>query len=129
MDKILFDTDNNTPGTLLNLIVDFIQPDCLVFVLPQTNYLSYVNKYFNKVLTPRICKLTNIFGKIICKKHQLSEYNDMFYIQTQIKNAQRNLNAYVHFETKELADKAEPYVDKSPNCHGRCCNGKGFKCR
>ena len=44
-------------------------------------------------------------------------------IHETVTKAQRSRATYVHFTSKELADKAYPFVGRG----NRCCYGKGFQ--
>ena len=128
MNTILIDIDNKTPGAISRLIVEFIIPKCALRV--GTNEKTYsilqVNKHFSKLKKPRDkCKIKTFFGRRRCKRHS-PDYAELATIHTTIQKSRQNNIAYVHFASKEIADKAQEYI----GVRGRsniCCYGKGFK--
>ena len=141
MDTILIDIDNNTPGAIISAVFEFIRPKCPRGLDPRGD-LCLVNKYFNKTIR-RIsvdCNRVKIFDRCMCKTHS-PDYDDLFVIHEQIIKAKKNFasvkdnwmegggDEYIHFETKELADKAVEYVEEHFVIGHRCCRGKGMLLR
>ena len=128
MNKILIDIDNKTPGAISRQIAEFLIPKCALHV--GTNEKTYsilqVNKHFSKLKKPRDkCKIKTFFCRRRCKRHS-PDYAELATIHTTIQKARQSNSAYVHFISKEMANKAQEYI----GVRGRsniCCYGKGFK--
>ena len=128
MNKILIDIDNKTQGAISRQIAEFLIPKCALHV--GTNEKTYsilqVNKHFSKLKKPRDkCKIKTFFGYRRCERHS-PDYAELATIHTTIQKARQNNIAYVHFDSKEMANKAQEYI----GVRGRrliCCNGKGFR--
>lgn len=128
MNTILIDIDNNTPGAISRLIVEFLIPKCALHV--GTNEKTYsilqVNKHFSKLKKPHDkCKIKTFFWHRRCKRHS-PDYTKLATIHTTIQKARQSNIAYVHFASKEIADKAQEYIGVRERSN-ICCYGKGFK--
>tara|TARA_Y100001970_G_C14189487_1_gene834490 strand:+ start:998 stop:1474 length:477 start_codon:yes stop_codon:yes gene_type:complete len=146
MEKILIDIDNQTPGAIIRNIFEFIRPKCPVGLDPKGT-LCLVNKYFHKTIRSLlvVCNVENIFDRDICKIHS-SDYNELKTIHDQMIKAKRRFSSprdytlkpwdnagvrkeYIHFDTKQMADKAVKYVRNQFLIVHRCCRGKGMLLR
>lgn len=128
MNAILIDIDNNTPGAISRKIVEFLIPKCAL--CEGTNKLTcsilQVNKHFSKLKRPcDKCKIKTFFGYRRCERHS-HDYAELATIHTRIQNARQKKHTYVHFTSKEIADKAQEYIGVRPK-YNVCCNGTGFR--
>ena len=126
MDKILIAIDNKTPGAIVTQIVAFIRPISMCRLKKGCHRdiysLSSVNKYFNGIIGNNPCTIKTFFNHRVCKTHS-SNFAELETIHETVTKAQRSRATYVHFTSKELADKAYPLVGRG----NRCCYGKGFQ--
>lgn len=125
MEKIYIDIDNNTPGAIVNQIVAFISPKCILHGADEIIAFSLTNKYCNacnKVIESPVCNIHKFCNKMVCLKHS-KDYHLLENIHNTVTVALRNGDSFVHFKTKDIADKAAVLLGKTQ----RCCLGKGFR--
>lgn len=122
MEKIYIDIDNNTPGAIVNQIVAFIRPKCILHGADDIVAFYLVDKYCNEVIGPAVCNINKFCNKIVCQKHS-KDYHLLEDIHNIVTVALRAGNPFVHFKTKEIADQAATFLGKTQ----RCCLGKGVR--
>lgn len=130
MDKILIDIDNNTPGAIIKQVFEYILPVC-----PsgrgrgRGNGLHLINKYFHKTVKMAApCWIEKMCGQVLCKTHS-PDFADMKIIQARIEHVKHGRGGWIHFDTKEQADKAVVFVRREFEVGGRCCGGLGLRIR
>ena len=138
MDRILIDIDNDNPGAIIKQITECIIPRCLLYSDRNILSISSVNRYFNRAVKAssprqrtRHCQVERLWGRQICKRHTL-DYADLKQIHQTIEQERERRctesgELFIHFRSKELADKAVPFVKKHLGYTGRCCGGLGFR--
>ena len=130
MNKLFIDIDNNTPGAIILKIAAFLKPECLLQnTADDLFFLSVVNKYFNKCIEKPHCKTDTFFDQKLCDQHS-PEYRDLKFIHFQIQEAKNKPDQrWVHFISKEMANKALKFLEKDFDYYGKCCDGKGVQIR
>ena len=129
MNKILFDIDNNTPGAISRQIVQFLIAKCALHKDTNKNTFSIlqVNKHFSKLKKPLDkCKIKTFFCHRRCKRHS-PDYAELETIHTTIQKSRKNNDTFVHFNSKEMTNKAQKYIGQSGGRCNICCGGKGFR--
>ena len=117
MDYILIDIDNNTPGAIINNIIQYLgycARDKDIY------YLSRVNKYFSQIVGK--CRIKKFCGQCVCNIHS-PNYTLLQEIEGKIRQARAARHEHIHFDSIEKADLASHYI----YAFGRCCWGKGLK--
>ena len=134
MEKILIDIDNNVPGAIINSVIEYIIPRCARFGNKKDVLtLFIINKYFNKVVKSKKCYIETLCDHLVCKKHS-PNFAKMKIIHTRIEKARHLLysppyksQGWIHFDSKNQADIAKPFVARHFTIKGRCCSGSGLK--
>ena len=145
MEKLFICVDNKIPGAIIGQIVKFLLPCSLCradWTSDNTiayNRLSTVNKYFKKVLDHRgHCPINDICYLTLCNhwicKHCTSDYRQLKKLEIDLISVTLDLisvtqdrhRGWIHFDSREHANKYEHIVQRYFSIKGRCCGGKGL---
>ena len=109
--------DNITTGAIIQQIIEYVGPKCS----HGSDRLSVVNKYFNKTIQ-RMCHLEKLCNRWVCKIHY-SDYVNLKITHDAIQGGGR----WIHFDSKERAVYAKPFVLEQFIIYGQCCGGRGWR--